>query len=202
MLFGDSNVWKGMHGLEGTHCIPFDEVRIDEKLHFIEEPIEIVDKEEKQLKQSRIPIVKVRWNSSRGPEYTWEQEDQMLVPSCFFEHEHVVMNPTSAGMRHHHLHLYVDSKNLLDRFAMLASSHYRNVSKQTTIFLIISSIHLMYLYRYPVDTSLIHIEFRKSPIAVLFDDDTGRISIRHCTGYVKKDKTKEKQAKRARDGKE
>ncbi|GJW05197.1 putative ribonuclease H-like domain-containing protein [Tanacetum coccineum] len=57
--------------------IPFDEVRIDEKLHFIEEPIEIVDKEEKQLKQSRIPIVKVRWNSSRGPEYTWEREDQM-----------------------------------------------------------------------------------------------------------------------------
>ncbi|GJW52769.1 putative reverse transcriptase domain-containing protein [Tanacetum coccineum] len=57
--------------------IPFDEVRIDEKLHFIEEPIEIVDKEEKQLKQSRIPIVKVRWNSRRGPEYTWEREDQM-----------------------------------------------------------------------------------------------------------------------------
>ncbi|GKD93157.1 putative reverse transcriptase domain-containing protein, partial [Tanacetum coccineum] len=57
--------------------IPYDEVRIDEKLHFIEEPIEIVDKEEKQLKQSRIPIVKVRWNSKRGPEYTWEREDQM-----------------------------------------------------------------------------------------------------------------------------
>ncbi|GKB44713.1 copia protein [Tanacetum coccineum] len=35
--------------------------------------------------------------------------------SEFIEHEHVVMNPTSAGMRHHHLHLYVDSKNLLDR---------------------------------------------------------------------------------------
>ncbi|GKD38356.1 putative reverse transcriptase domain-containing protein, partial [Tanacetum coccineum] len=51
--------------------IPLDEVRIDEKLHFIEEPIEIMDREVKQLKQSRIPIVKVRWNSSRGPEYTW-----------------------------------------------------------------------------------------------------------------------------------
>ncbi|GJQ94151.1 putative reverse transcriptase domain-containing protein [Tanacetum coccineum] len=50
--------------------IPLDEVRIDEKLHFIEEPIEIMDREVKQLKQSRIPIVKVRWNSSRGPEYT------------------------------------------------------------------------------------------------------------------------------------
>ncbi|GJY85886.1 hypothetical protein Tco_0499912 [Tanacetum coccineum] len=57
--------------------IPLDEVRIDEKLHFIEEPIEIIDREVKQLKQSRIPIVKVRWNSSRGPEYTWEREDQM-----------------------------------------------------------------------------------------------------------------------------
>nr|GEU71489.1 putative reverse transcriptase domain-containing protein [Tanacetum cinerariifolium] len=57
--------------------IPFDEVRIDEKLHFIEKPIEIMDREEKQLKQSRIPIVKVRWNSRRGPEYTWEWEDQI-----------------------------------------------------------------------------------------------------------------------------
>nr|GEW03089.1 putative reverse transcriptase domain-containing protein [Tanacetum cinerariifolium] len=57
--------------------IPLDEVRIDEKLHFIEEPIKIMDREVKQLKQSRIPIFKVRWNSSHGPEYTWEREDQM-----------------------------------------------------------------------------------------------------------------------------
>ncbi|GJT18990.1 putative reverse transcriptase domain-containing protein [Tanacetum coccineum] len=57
--------------------IPLDKVRIDEKLHFIEEPIDIMDREVKQLKQSRIPIVKVRRNSSRGPEYTWEIEDQM-----------------------------------------------------------------------------------------------------------------------------
>ncbi|GJU31327.1 putative reverse transcriptase domain-containing protein [Tanacetum coccineum] len=57
--------------------IPLDELRIDDKLHFIEEPIEIMDREVKQLKQSRIPIVKVRWDSSRGPEYTWEREDQM-----------------------------------------------------------------------------------------------------------------------------
>nr|GFA56438.1 putative reverse transcriptase domain, ribonuclease H-like domain, aspartic peptidase domain protein [Tanacetum cinerariifolium] len=40
--------------------IPFDEVRIDEKLHFIKEPVEIMDREEKQLKQSRIPIVKIQ----------------------------------------------------------------------------------------------------------------------------------------------
>nr|GFB69225.1 putative reverse transcriptase domain-containing protein [Tanacetum cinerariifolium] len=48
--------------------IPLDEVKIDDKLHFIKEPVEIMDREVKQLKQSRIPIVKVRWNSKRGPE--------------------------------------------------------------------------------------------------------------------------------------
>nr|GEX65846.1 putative reverse transcriptase domain-containing protein [Tanacetum cinerariifolium] len=57
--------------------IPLDEVRIDEKLHFIKEPIKIMDREVKQLKQSQIPIVKVRWNSIRGLKYTWEMEDQM-----------------------------------------------------------------------------------------------------------------------------
>nr|GEZ84077.1 putative reverse transcriptase domain-containing protein [Tanacetum cinerariifolium] len=52
--------------------IPLEKVQLDAKLHFIEEPVEIMDREVKQLKQSRIPIVKVRWNSRRGPEYTWE----------------------------------------------------------------------------------------------------------------------------------
>nr|GEX72499.1 putative reverse transcriptase domain-containing protein [Tanacetum cinerariifolium] len=56
--------------------IPLDELRIDDKLHFVEEPVEIVDCEIKQLKKSRIPIIKVRWNSKLGPEFTWESEDQ------------------------------------------------------------------------------------------------------------------------------
>ncbi|GJZ48282.1 putative reverse transcriptase domain-containing protein [Tanacetum coccineum] len=46
------------------------------KLYFVEEPVEIMDREVKELKQSRIPIVKVRWNSRRGPKFTWEREDQ------------------------------------------------------------------------------------------------------------------------------
>nr|GEY07911.1 putative reverse transcriptase domain-containing protein [Tanacetum cinerariifolium] len=57
--------------------IPLDEVKIDDRLYFIEEPVEIMDREVKQLKQSRIPIVKVQWNSKSGPKYTWEREDQM-----------------------------------------------------------------------------------------------------------------------------
>ncbi|GKA96179.1 putative reverse transcriptase domain-containing protein [Tanacetum coccineum] len=51
-------------------AIPLDEIHIDEKLNFIEEPVEIMDREVKHLKQSFIPIVKVRWNSRRGPKYT------------------------------------------------------------------------------------------------------------------------------------
>ncbi|XP_071705189.1 uncharacterized protein [Rutidosis leptorrhynchoides] len=57
--------------------IPLEEIHVDEKLQFVEEPIEIMDREVKQLKQSNIPIVKVRWNARRGPEFTWEREDQM-----------------------------------------------------------------------------------------------------------------------------
>ncbi|GJV53995.1 putative reverse transcriptase domain-containing protein, partial [Tanacetum coccineum] len=58
-------------------AIPLDEIQVDDKLHFIEEPVEIMDREVKRLKQSRIPIFKIRWNSRRGPEFTWEREGQM-----------------------------------------------------------------------------------------------------------------------------
>ncbi|GKA50164.1 hypothetical protein Tco_0743237 [Tanacetum coccineum] len=57
-------------------AVPLDGLHFDEKLQFVEEPIEIVDREVKRLKRSRIPLVKVRWNSKRGPEFTWEREDQ------------------------------------------------------------------------------------------------------------------------------
>ncbi|GJX29118.1 putative reverse transcriptase domain-containing protein [Tanacetum coccineum] len=60
-----------------TLVISLDEIQIDDKLQFIEEPVEIIDGEVKRLKQSRIPIVKVRWNSRWGLEFTWECEDQM-----------------------------------------------------------------------------------------------------------------------------
>nr|GEZ47722.1 putative reverse transcriptase domain-containing protein [Tanacetum cinerariifolium] len=56
--------------------VPLDGLHFDDKLHFVEEPVEIMDSEVKRLKQSRIPLVKLRWNSKRGPEFTWEREDQ------------------------------------------------------------------------------------------------------------------------------
>ncbi|GJY10186.1 putative reverse transcriptase domain-containing protein [Tanacetum coccineum] len=62
---------------EGDVVLPMDEIQLDDKLHVIEEPVEVVDREVKRLKQSQIPIVKVRWISQRGSEFTWEREDQI-----------------------------------------------------------------------------------------------------------------------------
>ncbi|GJU65924.1 putative reverse transcriptase domain-containing protein [Tanacetum coccineum] len=62
---------------EGDIVVPMDEIQLDDKLHMIEEPVEVVDREVKRLKQSRIPIIKVRWDSQRGLEFTWERKDQI-----------------------------------------------------------------------------------------------------------------------------
>ncbi|GKE38326.1 hypothetical protein Tco_1461731 [Tanacetum coccineum] len=55
--------------------MPLEGIHVDDKLQFVEEPIKIMEQEIKRLKRSRIPLVKVRWNSRRGPEFTWERED-------------------------------------------------------------------------------------------------------------------------------
>nr|GFC47683.1 putative reverse transcriptase domain-containing protein [Tanacetum cinerariifolium] len=72
--------------------VPLDGLRIDDQLHFVEEPVEIMDRKVKSLKQSRIPIIKVRWNSKRGPEFTWEREDQFKQ-----KYPHLFMNRASSS---------------------------------------------------------------------------------------------------------
>ncbi|GKE52977.1 putative reverse transcriptase domain-containing protein, partial [Tanacetum coccineum] len=57
-------------------AIPLDGLHFDDKLQFVEEPVDIMDHEVIRLKRSRIPIIKVRWNSRRGLEFIWEREDQ------------------------------------------------------------------------------------------------------------------------------
>nr|GEW02920.1 hypothetical protein [Tanacetum cinerariifolium] len=65
--------WKGVKCMADVKLhVPLEEVKIDDKLYFVEEPVEIMDREVKKLKKRRIAIVKVRWNSKRGPEFTWE----------------------------------------------------------------------------------------------------------------------------------
>ncbi|GJW12658.1 putative reverse transcriptase domain-containing protein [Tanacetum coccineum] len=73
-------------------AIPLDEIQIDDKLHFIEEIVEIMDREVKWLKQRRIPIMKIHWNSRRGPKFTWEREDQMKK-----KYPHLFVNSSSTS---------------------------------------------------------------------------------------------------------
>ncbi|GJX66347.1 putative reverse transcriptase domain-containing protein [Tanacetum coccineum] len=73
-------------------AILLDEIQINAKLNFIKEPVKIMDREVKRLKQSHIPIVKVRWNSRRGPEFTWESEDQMKK-----KYPHLFANPAPTS---------------------------------------------------------------------------------------------------------
>ncbi|GJZ82397.1 putative reverse transcriptase domain-containing protein [Tanacetum coccineum] len=94
-----SNVHSTFHVSNLKKClsdeslvIPMKELRLDDKLNFVEEPVEIMDREVKQLKQSRIPIVKVRWNSKRGPKFTWEREDQIRA-----KYPHLFSNITLAS---------------------------------------------------------------------------------------------------------
>ncbi|GKA25591.1 putative reverse transcriptase domain-containing protein [Tanacetum coccineum] len=79
-----SGVHDTFHVLTQKKCladaslhVPLNEIKVDKTLHFVEEHVEIMDHEIKSLKCSKISIVKVHWNSKRGPKFTWEREDYM-----------------------------------------------------------------------------------------------------------------------------
>ncbi|GJX80549.1 putative reverse transcriptase domain-containing protein [Tanacetum coccineum] len=77
--FHMSNLKKCLADPNPPTASALDVIQVKCKLNFVEEPVEILEREFKKLKRSRIAIVKVRWNSKRGPEFTWEREDQMKL---------------------------------------------------------------------------------------------------------------------------
>nr|GEV22221.1 putative reverse transcriptase domain, ribonuclease H-like domain, aspartic peptidase domain protein [Tanacetum cinerariifolium] len=86
--FHVSNLKKCL--IDPTLQVPLDEIQVDARLNFVEEPLEILEREFKKLKRSRIAIDKVRWNSKRGPEFMWEREDQMKLEYPYFLEMRVV----------------------------------------------------------------------------------------------------------------
>nr|GEU42564.1 retrovirus-related Pol polyprotein from transposon TNT 1-94 [Tanacetum cinerariifolium] len=90
-----------------TLQVPLDEIRVQAKLNFVEEPIGILDIEFKKLKRSRIAIVKVRWNSKRGSEFKWKREGDYIFYKS--KKKIQVLEPTS-GIRVYAAHMIVDSK--------------------------------------------------------------------------------------------
>ncbi|GKB98909.1 putative reverse transcriptase domain-containing protein [Tanacetum coccineum] len=72
---------------------------VDKTLRFVEEPIEIMNREIKSLKRSKISLVNVHWNSKRGPEFTWEHEDYMKFkyPQLFVDRANVSANMAKSS---------------------------------------------------------------------------------------------------------
>ncbi|GJR75495.1 hypothetical protein Tco_0087860 [Tanacetum coccineum] len=85
ITFHVSNLKKCL--AEGDIVVPMDEIQLDDKLHMIEEPVEIVDREVKRLKKSQIPIIKVRWNSQRDKKKKKKKIHVNVIPP---DHDHDV----------------------------------------------------------------------------------------------------------------
>nr|GFB04310.1 putative reverse transcriptase domain-containing protein [Tanacetum cinerariifolium] len=71
-------------------AMPLEGIHIVDTLQFVKEPVEIMEREIKRLKRSQIPLVKVRWNSRRGPEFTWKREHSFKQ-----KYPHLFTNQTS-----------------------------------------------------------------------------------------------------------
>ncbi|GJR14096.1 reverse transcriptase domain-containing protein [Tanacetum coccineum] len=89
--------WKGVvrFGKKDANLhVPLDEIKVDKTLCFVEEPVEIMNREIRKLKRRKIVLVIVKWNLKRGPEFTSEHEDQIRIkyPQLFVDR---VVEPTS-----------------------------------------------------------------------------------------------------------
>ncbi|XP_071713224.1 uncharacterized protein [Rutidosis leptorrhynchoides] len=63
--------------IDESTVVPLEEVQVNEKLRYDEEPIKIIDSKVKKLRSKEIPMVKVEWRFHRGPQATWEPEREM-----------------------------------------------------------------------------------------------------------------------------
>nr|GEV20803.1 putative reverse transcriptase domain-containing protein [Tanacetum cinerariifolium] len=75
--------------------VPLEGLQLDDKLHFVKNPVEVMDRKVKQFRRSHVPISKVRWNSRRGLEFTWECEDQIMKK---YPHLFTKTAPSSSAM--------------------------------------------------------------------------------------------------------
>ncbi|KAI3723912.1 hypothetical protein L2E82_35674 [Cichorium intybus] len=63
--------------VDDTMVVPWEDIKIDERLNYVEQPVAILDRETKTLRNKTINLVKVQWRHRRGSEWTWEPEDEM-----------------------------------------------------------------------------------------------------------------------------
>ncbi|GJS12138.1 hypothetical protein Tco_0368934 [Tanacetum coccineum] len=87
---------------DDTLVIPLEEIQ-DDKLNFVEEPVEIMDREVKQLKRSRIPIIKVRWNARRGPNTRGNVRTNSRASNLTYSQVHDLLRRLDFGTKSHNM---------------------------------------------------------------------------------------------------
>ncbi|GJV30407.1 putative reverse transcriptase domain-containing protein [Tanacetum coccineum] len=134
-----------------TLQVPLDEIQVYAKLNFVEEPVKILEREFKKLKRSRIAIVKVRWNSKRGPEFTWELEDQMKLkyPHLFSDvtdvlpTNHCVVIIEAVGMLPRLVpHLVTPEIRMIERYVYGLASQIRGMVAATEPKTMQKAVHI------------------------------------------------------------
>nr|GEY12768.1 putative reverse transcriptase domain-containing protein [Tanacetum cinerariifolium] len=119
--------------------MPLEGFHIDDTLQFVEEHVEIIEREVKRLKQSRIPLVKVRWDSRRGPEFTWECEDQFKQ-----KYPHLFTNRASSS---------TTSLYLIRLHTFVFVTHYHSVVHSRIFCYLIYTIPEMFTDEHTLDYS-------------------------------------------------
>ncbi|GKB26451.1 putative reverse transcriptase domain-containing protein, partial [Tanacetum coccineum] len=99
--------------------VPLNEIKVDKTLHFVKKPVEIMDQEIRKLKRRKVVLIKVRRNSKRGPEFTWEHGDQMRIKRVTCEYPWPELEGKRFGINQ-------------DELAM--PSHFHNKFRWGTIF--------------------------------------------------------------------
>nr|GEV00656.1 putative reverse transcriptase domain-containing protein [Tanacetum cinerariifolium] len=205
--FHVSNIKKCL--AKGDIVIPLDEIQLDDKLHMIEELVKVVDREFKRLRQSRIPIVKVRWNSQGGNQDEGNdgvEVSRVLVPSCcvIFDLEplslsfdfvfnleifksfslrslpscdHVSWYQYAHTMHHLERFLTISLDNLCHDNLDIFKEDLKYQSCKSFLSFWSEAATPPFVPAFKFVKTLIHIEPRKSPTAVLFDVGTRRIFI-------------------------
>nr|GEW16440.1 hypothetical protein [Tanacetum cinerariifolium] len=138
---------------EGDVFIPLDEIQLDDKLHMIKEPAKVVDKEVKRLRQSQIPIVKVRWNSQRGlPPEVFALVSTHKVAKELWERIQMLMQGTSLTKQERECKLYDE----FDKFVYRKGETLRDFYLRFSLLLNDINMYNMKLEQFQVNTKFLN----------------------------------------------
>nr|XP_048320796.1 uncharacterized protein LOC125419255 [Ziziphus jujuba var. spinosa] len=76
-VFLNLSPWKGVYISNPSHVLEKSKIELRDDLFYEEQPVQILRREEKRLRNKTIALVKVLWRNHLVEEATWEQEDQM-----------------------------------------------------------------------------------------------------------------------------